>query len=216
MATSNQSLPPADDGRSFWNRHVKSYDRSMLLLGRPVARMAQLAAGAVRGKSRVLEVGAGTGLVTLALAREAGEVVATDYAAEMVAVLEAKVRSQHLANVRCAQEDLYALPYADRSFDAVVAANVLHLVPNFDAALASLRRVLTTDGLLIVPTYCHAATALSRFLSRILRSAGFPSHRSFTPHSLRHALEMTDLNVQRAQTLSGPIPIRYIEGTFRA
>lgn len=73
------------DDRRYWDEHAKNYDRSMALLGGPLPRMTELAGSAVRGASRVLEVAAGTGLVTSALAAGAGDVVATDRAGPEVA-----------------------------------------------------------------------------------------------------------------------------------
>lgn len=205
-----------ESGRSYWERHAKNYDRSMKLLGGPIPRMVELAAGAVTGAPRVLEVAAGTGLVTVALARSAQEVIATDYAAAMVSALETMVHELGLQNVRCEQADLYALRFEPESFDAVVAANVLHLVPDLKGALASLRRVLKPGGRLIVPTYCHDESAFSWVLSRVLALTGFPGHRRFTTGSLREAVESAGLTISRAEALPGAIPIGYIEGTFLA
>lgn len=202
------------EDRDYWDRHASNYDRSMSLLGGPLPRMVELAGGAVRGAPRVLEVAAGTGLVTRALARSAGEVVATDYAEAMVGTLEARVRGEGLTNVRCEQADLYALRFEPGSFDAVVAANVLHLVPDLPGALAALRRVLKPGGLLVAPTFCHDETALSWLVSRVLGVTGFPGHRRFTARTLRDALEAAGLRVGRAETIGGVLPIGYVEGTF--
>jgi hypothetical protein len=88
----------------------------------------------------VLEVAAGAGLVTPALARAAKGVVATDYAPAMIEALDARIRKEGLANVRCERADLYALRFESASFDAVVAANVLHLVPDLPGGVSALRR----------------------------------------------------------------------------
>jgi hypothetical protein len=56
-------------GRDYWDRHARNYDRSMAIFGGPIPRMVDLAADAVRGSARVLEVAAGTGLVTASRAR---------------------------------------------------------------------------------------------------------------------------------------------------
>ena len=66
-----------------------------------------------------------------------------------------------------------------------MAANVLHIVPNLDAALSSLTRVLKPDGIFIAPTFCHDETRLSWLVSRLLALTGFPGHRRFTVASLR-------------------------------
>jgi phosphatidylethanolamine/phosphatidyl-N-methylethanolamine N-methyltransferase len=202
--------------RGYWDRHAKNYDRSMTLLGRPIPRMVELAGEAVTGVERVLEVAAGTGLVTPALARAAKYAVATDYSSVMVTALEQRVQDAGLTNVRCEQADLYALRFEPSSFDAVVAANVLHLVPDFAGALEALRRVLKPGGSLVIPTFCHDETALSWVVSRVLAVTGFPSHRRFTVRSLRVAVESAGLQVTRAETLPGLIPIGYIQGTFGA
>ncbi len=200
-------------GRDYWDRHAKNYDRSMAVLGGPIPRMVALAAEAVRGSARVLEVAAGTGLVTTALARSALEVTATDYASAMVAALEVRVRGEGLTNVLCEQADVYALRFEPASFDAVVAANVLHLVPDLDGALAALVRMLKPGGRLVVPTYCHDETALSWIVSRLLAITGFPGHRRFNTRRLRAALEAAGVQVTRAETLSGVIPIEYVDGS---
>jgi len=204
------------DGRSYWDKHARNYDQSMSLLGRPIPRMVELAGEATRGLQRVLEVAAGTGLVTPALAAGAREVVATDYSAAMVAALEQRVRDAGVTNVRCEQADLYALRFDDGTFDAVVAANVLHLVPDLPGALAALRRVLKPGGRVIVPTFCHDETALSWVVSRALAVTGFPGQRRFTTKSLRQAVEAAGVRVTRVETLPGLIPVGYVEGTSGA
>lgn len=203
-----------DSDRSYWDKHAKNYDRSMSLLGGPIPRMVELAGEATRGLGRVLEVAAGTGLVTPALAAGAGEVIATDYSAAMVAALEQRVRDAGVANVRCERADLYALRFDAGTFDAVVAANVLHLVPDLPGALAALRRVVRPGGRIVVPTFCHDETGLSWVVSRALAVTGFPGHRRFTSKSLRQAVEDAGVRVTRAEVLPGVIAIGYVEGTF--
>lgn len=203
-----------DTDRGYWDRHAKNYDRSMSLLGRPIPRMVELAGEATRGLARVLEVAAGTGLVTPALAAGAKEVVATDYSAAMVATLERRMRDVGASNVRCEQADIYALRFDEGTFDAVVAANVLHLVPDLPDALAALRRVLKPGGRVIVPTFCHDETTLSWVASRVLAVTGFPGYRRFTVDSLRLATEAAGIRVARTEVLPGLIPVLYLEGTF--
>jgi ubiquinone/menaquinone biosynthesis C-methylase UbiE len=176
--------------------------------------MLELASEAVRGKARVLEVAAGTGIVTSAIAQTSDSVVATDYAAAMVKALEKRIQAAGLENVTCEQADIYALPYSAGEFDAVVAANVLHLVPDLPAALQALRNVMKPGGLLVAPTFCHDETKLSWMVSRVLAVSGFPGHRRFTMQSLRSALEDNGLHVANAEILSGLIPIGFVEGIF--
>jgi phosphatidylethanolamine/phosphatidyl-N-methylethanolamine N-methyltransferase len=198
-------------GRAYWERHAKRYDRSTRFLARPVPRMLELVVDVVKGRTRVLEVAAGTGLVTTAIAPVVGELVATDYASAMVQQLEARVLEAGFANVRCQQADIFKLPFDDASFDAVIAANVLHLVPELEGALASIRRVLRPSGVLVVPTYLHKETLVASTLSRAFSITGFPSHRRFTAATLALAVEHAGFRLQRRETISGPFPIGYVE-----
>lgn len=201
-------------GRQYWEKHARGYDLSLRLLARPLPRMLALTKDAVQGCSRVLEVAAGTGLVTRAVAGAVGTVIATDYAEAMVALLERSVREAGLVNVTCEVADLYALRFEEAEFDAVIAANVLHLVPELERAIVSLRRMLKPGGRLIAPTFCHDETMLSRLVSRALSITGFPNQRRFTSKSLREALEGAGLSVTRSEMLPGVIPIGYVEGRF--
>ena len=204
----------ADEAREYWNRHARNYDRSMVLLGKPLPRMLALVTESVRGLGSVLEVAAGTGLGTVAIAGAAKEVIATDYAAEMVTVLESRVRQAKLTNVRCEPANIFDLPFEHGGFDAVVAANVLHLVPDLPGALEAFRRQLTPGGRLIVPTYCHDESGFSWLLSRALALTGFPGNRRFRLESLIRVLEEAGLQVTKKELIPGPIPVGYVEGAF--
>jgi phosphatidylethanolamine/phosphatidyl-N-methylethanolamine N-methyltransferase len=209
---STERASPNDADRAYWERHASRYDASFKALDRPLPRMLELTAQAVRGCERVLEVAAGTGLVSAALAPVVGELVATDYAANMVARLQRRMTELQLGNVRCEAADIYALRFDAARFDAVVAANVLHLVPDLPGALASLRRVLEPGGKLIAPTFLHDETKLSRLLSRLLALTGFPGHRRLSAASLRRALEDAGFTIERAETIPGPFPIGFVAG----
>lgn len=185
----------------------------MALLGKPMPRALALAEQAVGGAEDALEVAAGTGLFTVVLASRVKRLVATDYAPAMLQMLEQRAREQRLTNVECIPADIYALPFASGSFDAVVAANVLHLLPDLPKALAELARVLKREGVLVAPTFCHDETRLSWLVSRALAVTGFPSQRRFTAASLRDALERAGFAVRRQETVPGLIPIVYAEAT---
>lgn len=200
--------------RDYWERHARNYDASLRwLLGRPLPRMLELVSEAVQGKGRVLEVAAGTGIVTAAIAQTCDAVVATDYASAMVDALEQRVRDAGFDNVTCEQADIFALPYKAGEFDAVVAANVLHLVPDLPTALNALKKVIKPGGLLVLPTFCHDETRVSWLVSRLLAVSGFPGHRRFTMRSLRSALEENEIQLGHAELLPGLIPIGFVAGT---
>lgn len=201
--------------KEYWERNAGNYDASLRwVLGRPLPRMLELTSEAVRGKGRVLEVAAGTGIVTSAVAQQCDSVVATDYASAMVEALERRVQDEGLKNVTCEQADIFSLSFGAGAFDAVVAANVLHLVPDLPGAIEALRKVTVAGGTLVVPTFCHDETKMSWLVSRLLAVTGFPGQRRFTMRSLKAALGDNGLRVVHAELLPGLIPVAFIEAVF--
>ena len=203
----------AEDGKAFWERTAGRYDLSMHLFGGPLDAMLPLVVDEVRGLGRVLELAAGTGLVTRAVAPVVGTLVATDYAEGMVAKLDERVGEAGLDNVQTRQLDVYALDESE-SFDAIVAANVLHLLPDVDGALETMKGALAPGGRLVVPTYCHDETSVSRSTSRLLGVVGFPGQRRLTLDGLVALLEGVGLTVRRRALLPGLLPIGFVSGEF--
>lgn len=95
----------------------------------------------------VLELGAGAGGHTLAIARTGAQVTATDISPHSLALLAQRLAGQGLA-VQTRVADMEALPFAEDAFDFVACAGSLSYG---DPALvdAEIRRVLRPGGCLI-------------------------------------------------------------------
>ncbi|MGC9399271.1 MAG: class I SAM-dependent methyltransferase [Anaerolineae bacterium] len=98
--------------------------------------------------ARVLEIGVGTGRFHVELA-ERYRLAGIDLAAGMVRLTQERLARRGLhSDLR--QADVRALPWPDASFDAVVGTFVLSAVPDADAALDELVRVLQPGGRLVL------------------------------------------------------------------
>jgi SAM-dependent methyltransferase len=110
------------------------------------ARTLIVAEVARASPERILEVGCGWGELAAWLARETGaEVVATDLSPRMVELARERGVQAELADVQ-------ELPFADASFDVVVAAWMLYHVPDLNRGIAELVRVLRPGGRLVAAT----------------------------------------------------------------
>jgi ubiquinone/menaquinone biosynthesis C-methylase UbiE len=102
---------------------------------------------------RVLEIGPGTGYYTLDLAEwlgPDGTVEIFDIQQEMLAHTMERARERGLSNVQPTEGDARSLPYEDDSFDAAILTSTLGEIPDQDAALREISRVLKPDGRLVV------------------------------------------------------------------
>jgi len=140
-------MPMSEIDQAFTGSIAEVYETYFVpLIFAPYARdlAARVAAGSPR---RVLEVAAGTGVVTRelrALLPPSVEIVATDLNQAMLDVA-AKVTS---GAVEWRQADAMALPFADASFDAVVCQFGVMFLPDRANGFAELRRVLRPHGVL--------------------------------------------------------------------
>ena len=117
----------------------------------------------------LLDIGTGTGRLLELLAVRTQRALGVDASRDMLALARARLSERGLAD-RCTvrQADMYRLPLADRSFDAVTLQMVLHYAEDPAAALTEAARVLKPGGTLLVADLApHGqASVLARFAHR--------------------------------------------------
>lgn len=199
-----------DRNPEFWRRHARRYDRAIGWLNRRFQDVARRAAKDVAGCESVLEVAAGTGLVTVAIAPGVKRLVATDASVAMLAILRARLDASGLAQVETRVADAMALNFEDASFDAVVAANLLHLLDDPRGALREMRRMLRPGGLLCVPTFAHGEGLRARWVSRLLAARGFPVVTRFSGTDLSTLVKACGFVTIDEASIPGILPVRYL------
>ena len=106
-----------------------------------------------RPGDRILEVGPGTGYYTLDVAgwvMPDGQVDILDLQQEMLDHTMRRAGERGLSNVTPTQSDATGMPYEDGTYDAAFLVTVLGEIPDQDAALRELARVLKPGGRLVV------------------------------------------------------------------
>jgi ubiquinone/menaquinone biosynthesis C-methylase UbiE len=174
--------------------------------------MYNLMSEVLRADMRVLEVATGTGLIALGIAKFVRQVEATDFSPKMIETAKKKIAPP---NVKFSIEDATALSFADDSFDAVIISNALHIMPDPEAALVSIRRVLKPGGLLIAPTFSHGHLKNSTWNlnAKILKLIGFETYSKWTPEEYARFIEKNGFSVGRRKVLRAAFPLVYLEAT---
>lgn len=119
----------------------------------------------------VLEIGAGPGNLSKMIAPLCNHLLATDYSDKMI--VEAIKTLSVFDNVDVKKENIFDLNLEDKSFDCVLVANTLHIIPEPNKALLQIKRVLKDDGILIAPTFLiNYKFFNNKFFTKLLALSG--------------------------------------------
>lgn len=139
---------------------AEHYDRTngVLSMGAsPLWRLATVKAVAPQPGERILDIAAGTGTSSAAIARSGADVVALDFSPGMISV----GRQKH-PQLEFVEGDATALPFADGEFDAVTISFGLRNVKESRKALAEMFRVLKPGGRLVICEFSKPPRAIFR------------------------------------------------------
>jgi ubiquinone/menaquinone biosynthesis C-methylase UbiE len=137
--------------RGAWNGVAGGFDELVtpesMVMGSEVVRRLGLRPG-----TRLLDVAAGSGALSIPAAKGGAEVVATDLSSAMIERLDARARAEGLSVQGRAMDGL-ALDLADDAFDVAVSVNGVSLFPDMARGLAELARVTRPGGRVVVVAF---------------------------------------------------------------
>jgi ubiquinone/menaquinone biosynthesis C-methylase UbiE len=124
----------------------------------------------------------------------------------MLAAAERKARRVGARNIEYCLADINAIPFPDRSFDVVIASQILHLLDDPAGAAAELRRVANSTVVVLV---CLLASLgwFARFKVRAWQMMGFTPKRTFSADSYRQFLTDIGLPPRHYVVMDGSMPM---------
>lgn len=139
-------------GTTPWDARVAAWDE---LAASPVfARLAGhvLELASPLENEVVVDLGAGTGLLSLPAARGVAAVYAVDYSEPMLTRLLERARADGLENVHTVVADMREVPLEDESANVVLSSYAFHHLRDEgkELALAEARRILRPGGRLVI------------------------------------------------------------------
>jgi predicted TPR repeat methyltransferase len=179
-----------DDKAATWDHNPATVAR---------AENAARAIGEVvplNGNTRVLEYGAGTGLVSQALRAAVGQITMADTSAGMRAGMEAKIAAGAITDARVWDVDLAASAAPDEEFDLIVTVMALHHVRDLGTALTNFAALLADGG--------HVAIVDLEQEDGSFHGHDFDGHHGFNPAELTEDLQragFTDVAIRRCDEM---------------
>jgi 2-polyprenyl-3-methyl-5-hydroxy-6-metoxy-1,4-benzoquinol methylase len=186
---------------TFWDARAECYDNAITTHDAVYDQTVWATAAMLRNTDEVLDLGCASGEFALDIAPTIAHLHGIDVSREMIALAESKARQRGIPNVEFHQADIFGAQLAPGSVSAVLAFNILHLVPDVARCLRRVHHLLADDGVLISKTPCLAERSQGYRalvgLAQFLRAA--PPIASLTLDDLTSAVTTTGFDIEEAR-----------------
>ena len=194
--------------KKIWDLYAPIYEKAMRMDQKYYEYMYSRIPTQIDDKE-VLEIATGPGLLAKHVSEYSKNMIATDYSDGMI---REAMKGEYPENLKFEVADATALPYADSSFDVVLIANALHVMPDPQQALSEIDRVLRVDGILIAPNFVgHKKGIISKIWAGILKLAGIKFEHQWTSGEYLNWLEEHGWKVTFSRLLPSRISLMYTE-----
>lgn len=194
--------------KKIWDLYAPIYEKAMRADKNVYKMMYDRIPKVIKGKD-VIEIATGPGLLAKHVAYAANKMIATDYSTGMIA--EAK-KGKYPDNLTFEVADATNLQYEDNSFDVVLIANALHVMPEPEKALGEIDRVLKDRGILIAPNFVnHKKGFVSTVWSGILKLAGVQFDHQWSSKEYKEFLNKNGWKIVNSKEMQARISIIYVE-----
>ena len=137
------------------------------------SQFVRLLDDAIPGDARILEVGCGTGQLSLHLARADRVVIGADLSRSSLLLAAAAARRFGLDRVRFVETDLNRSGFRTGAFDVVVCSGVLHHTPEPRASFARIVPLARPGGVIVLGLYNAIARIPLRMRRLVARLTGY-------------------------------------------
>ncbi|HIX29750.1 MAG TPA: class I SAM-dependent methyltransferase [Candidatus Blautia stercoravium] len=155
----------------FWDKRSQMFDSQVLeIYKNAYKKTVKRSAAFLNQENNVLEIGCGTGIVTIQLADCVKEITAMDISREMLLRAEQKAKDLGKKNISFRCGTLMDMKFPPKSFDVVTAYNVLLYMENQEEVLDKIYKVLKPGGLFISATDCLGRSLSKEVIKKLWKS----------------------------------------------
>jgi len=201
-----------DKESRFWDRFARYYDSFInKVLRKSYSFILENIESDLNLNHEVLEIGTGTGIIPFDICSKVSSVVATDISPEMVRVAKKKLLKTEIKNIDFQIQDSYNLTLKDKSFDVVIASNLLHLLYDPEIPIKEVKRIMKDNGIFIAPTLCAGENTRSKVVASIIGTlSGFKVVNKWSINEFKNMLTGNGFIITRSVIIYDKIPLVYV------
>ncbi len=198
--------------RRFWDKFAAHYDSFVRnIFGKTYKSILENMDSELNANQAVLEIGTGTGIIPFAIYSKVSSIVATDISPDMIKIASQKQADLNIRNINFQVQDSYNLAFPDKSFDVVIASNLLHLLYEPEKPLAEVMRVMKDDGIFIAPTFCVGENLRSKVITTVAGIiSGFKIINNWSIREFKIMLLNNGFKIIKDVRIDGRFPFVYI------
>ena len=198
--------------KKFWDKFANNYDA---FIKNTVDKTYKSILGNIDSElnmnNSVLEIGTGTGVISFSICSKVSSIVATDISPEMIRIAKQKQKGYNFENIDFQIQDSYNLTFPDKSFDVVIASNLLHLLYEPEKPIKEVKRVLKDNGIFIAPTFCVGENTKSKIITTIAGMfSGFKVINKWSINDFKIMLTNNGFIIDKAMRIDGRFPLAYV------
>lgn len=160
-----------------WDNNPMHWDRSEAVVNEIIKLIP------LNNEMTALEYGAGTGIGSFLLKDHLKEIILMDNSSEMVKVINEKIRSSKVKNLRALNFNLETDVYREGRFDFIFTQMVLHHVNDIEKIMNTFHTLLNPQGFLAIADLYEEDGSF--------HGDGFTGHKGFNINSLSGTLRKT-------------------------
>lgn len=190
------------DNKIFWSKTAKFYNkftRGKKTYNTAYTSLEDHITAELNNNMLVLEIAAGPGTLSNRIADSCKHLTITDFSEQMIREAQKNVIKN---TVSFEIADATNLQFKNNSFDAIIIANALHIMPDPQKAINEIKKVIKKDGVILCPTFTRE-NIKSKFKEHILEKVGFKTYSKWTNSSYSTFLIENDLEIIKQDTIYG-------------
>ncbi len=143
-----------DTSKKFWDSASKNYDKTEERFAYIHNKSRENTKKHLHPSNIVLDYGCGTGTTTCEIANLVKKIHAIDISPKMIEIAKGKEDTHQIENVNFLATDIFDARLKKDSYDAILAFNVLHTIPDPQLVVKRIGELLKPNGIFISVTPC--------------------------------------------------------------
>jgi len=196
----------------FWDKISKSYDSATEKRFSDANRkIIAYAKSYCKKTDRLLDLGCGTGLFSIALSEYVKNIIAVDSSEKMIEIANEKKDAQNILNLSFEVKTIEQMDFQAGSYDIICAFNVLLYIEGYKSLLDRIYGILPQGGYFVSVTDCVGENKIMRVINKLLqRMRIIPYMNQFTTAQLENVIIQAGFRIVFSENVYEKTPNYFI------